>query len=597
MAEAMRNLAVLLRSSWRADRRRSLGALVATVLVPVSRSLRAVGLGVLADGIVRQDTTTALIGGAVVAGLTGANRVLDWASLTVRMRLREHTILLVDEEVIELAARAPGLDHHERPDHRDQMELLRSDRHHLVNPFMPIAWTLGALVQIGATVIVFASLHPVLALLPLAGVPALVLSLRGQDWWETAREQTAGDSRLALHLMELATRPEAGLEVRIFDLGEELTARYRAVMRRVDRCQTAVDVRRGLALAVGWALFAVAFMGAVTFVTGQVLAGSLSIGAVVLTFSLGAQINSQLAELADCGSWLSRTTRAAGRYRWLADHVADQETTLRPRRPVAAPADLRDGIRFESVSFAYPGTTTSVVTDVDLHFPAGSTVAVVGENGAGKTTLVKLLLRYYEPTRGRITVDGIDLSDIAIDEWRSRTSAAFQDFARFQLLARQSIGVGSLAHLDDSTHCRQAVDRAAATDVYRALPRGLATMLGREFDQGVELSIGQWQKIALSRAMMRTTPLLLVLDEPTASLDAPTEHRLFEHFTGAARAVAEETGAITLLISHRFSTVRSADVVVVIADGRVAESGSHDQLMRRGGRYAELYDLQAQSYR
>ncbi|HMG45254.1 MAG TPA: ABC transporter ATP-binding protein [Acidimicrobiales bacterium] len=597
MPETLANLGVMLRSSWRADRTRSIGALLATALVPVTRPLRAIGLGVMADGIVAQDSGTALRGVAIVAGLTAANRMLDWASVTVRMRLREHTILFLDEEVIELSARAPSLEHHERPEHQDQMELLRSDRHYLVNPFMPIAWSLAAVVQLVATIAVFAGLHPALGLLPLAGVPALVLGLRAEAWWEDAREQTAQDSRLGIHLMELATQPAAGKEVRIFDLGDELVDRYQELMRRIERRHAAVDVRAALTLSVAWALFAVAYMTAVGFVAGQVVDGALSVGAVVLTLSLGAQINGQLAELVDNATWFSRTSRAVSRYRWLTRYVAETEAATAPARPAAAPDTLRDGITFAGVAFAYPGTDRPVLDGVDLHLPAGSTVAIVGENGAGKTTLVKLLLRFYEPTAGRITVDGVDLADIPVDDWRVRTSGAFQDFAHLQLVARHSIGVGWLPHADDDAAVAEATTRAAAGDLHQVLPQGLATQLGREFEDGTELSIGQWQKVAVSRAMMRAAPLLLVLDEPTASLDAPTEHELFDHFTGVARVVAQETGAITVLVSHRFSTVRTADLVVVVAGNRVAETGTHEELVARpGGLYAELYGLQARSY-
>jgi ATP-binding cassette subfamily B protein len=630
VGDTLANLAVMLRSSWRADRRRSLGALATTALIPVTRPLRAIGLGIMADGIVDRDTRAAVAGGLVVAGLTGANRLLDWASVTVRMRLREHTILFLDEEVIELSARAPGLEQHERPEHQDRMELLRTDRHHLVNPFMPVAWTLAAVVQIVATVVVLASLDPRLGLLPLAGVPALVVSLRAHGWWERAREQSAEDHRLGTHLVELAVLPDAGHEVRIFDLGDELARRYQALMQGIERRHAAVDLRRGLVLSAGWAVFALAFMGAVAFVADLALRGDVTVGAVVLTLSLGAQINGQLADLADNATWFSQTARATGRYRWLSDYVAGREAALVPTRPgpLPAPERLDDGIVFEGVSFAYPGTDRIVLGDVDLRLPAGSTVAIVGENGAGKTTLIKLLLRFYEPTGGRITVDGVDLTRFAIADWRGRTSAAFQDFARFQLLVRQSIGVGHLPALvppvvpdggdgvggggldaggvgggdvdaghDADRSVARAIERAAAGDLHEVLTDGLDTMLGREFAEGLELSIGQWQKVAIARAMMRTSPLLLVLDEPTASLDAQTEHELFSHFTGAARSLARTTGAITVLVSHRFSTVRSADLVVVVAGNRVAETGTHDELMSAGGLYAELYDLQARSYR
>ena len=234
------------------------------------------------------------------------------------------------------------------------------------------------------------------------------------------------------------------------------------------------------------------------------------------------------------------------------------------------------------MSFAYPGTDALVLDHVDLHLPAGSTVAIVGENGAGKTTLAKLLLRFYEPTAGALLVDGVDIRRFEVEAWRNRVSAGFQDFARLQFLAYESVGVGSLPDIDDANAVVIALDRAAAADLPARLPSGLATQLGREFDGGVDLSTGQWQKLAVARAMMRDDPLLVVLDEPTASLDAATEHALFERFAGQARAAAARTGAITLLVSHRFSTVRMADVILVIEGGRITERGSHDELMPPG---------------
>jgi ATP-binding cassette subfamily B protein len=249
------------------------------------------------------------------------------------------------------------------------------------------------------------------------------------------------------------------------------------------------------------------------------------------------------------------------------------------------------------VSFHYPGTERPVLESVDLHLPAGSTVAIVGENGAGKTTLTKLLCRFYEPTSGTITVDGVDLRTLPIDEWRRRLAAGFQDFATLQLLARESIGVGETDKIAHDAALVGALERAAASDLQAVLPAGLDTQLGREFEGGVDLSIGQWQKVALGRAMMREQPLLLILDEPTASLDAPTEHRLFDHFAAAARSSAAASGAITILVSHRFSTVRMADLILVIADGHIVEHGSHAALVRQDGLYAELYEIQARAYR
>jgi ATP-binding cassette subfamily B protein len=240
---------------------------------------------------------------------------------------------------------------------------------------------------------------------------------------------------------------------------------------------------------------------------------------------------------------------------------------------------------------------------VSFELPAGAVVALVGENGAGKTTIVKLLTKMYEPDTGRILIDGIELSRMPADEWRSRLAGAFQDFFRFELTARQAIGLGDIGRMDDEHAIRAAASRAGAAELLENLRRGVETQLGSTWPDGVEVSFGQWQKLALARGFMRDRPLLLLLDEPTAALDAETEHGLFERYTAAARARREEgvrdcpgAGGITVLVSHRFSTVRMADVIVVLNGARIAEVGTHDDLIARGGQYAELYGIQAAAY-
>jgi ATP-binding cassette subfamily B protein len=286
------------------------------------------------------------------------------------------------------------------------------------------------------------------------------------------------------------------------------------------------------------------------------------------------------------------------RLAWLEDYAA----SVVARADLPAPSRLVQGIRLDHVSFAYPGTSRLVLDDVSLDLPAGAVVAVVGENGAGKSTLVKLLGKYYEPTSGAIFVDDRPLARISTDEWRERLAGALQDFFRFEFRARQTVGLGDVPRLEDEPAVVTAVNRAGADDVVERLTGGLETQLGPTWPGGVEVSFGQWQKLALARGFMRDHPLLLVLDEPTAALDAETEHALFERYAAAERRNGDGSGhaadgRITILVSHRFSTVRMADIIVVLDGARVAEVGSHQDLLARRGHYAELYGIQAAAYR
>ncbi len=248
------------------------------------------------------------------------------------------------------------------------------------------------------------------------------------------------------------------------------------------------------------------------------------------------------------------------------------------------------------MSFGYPAGDGIALTDVSLHLPAGQVVALIGENGAGKSTLVKLLCRLYEPTTGSISLDGVDLQRFEVTDWRDRVSAGFQDYCHYEVLVREAVGVGDIGRVDDDEAVHAGLARAGAADMVDALPAGLNTQLGTSWDEGVDLSGGQWQKLALGRAFMSERPLLLVLDEPTAALDADAEHALFERFADSARSGAAR-GQITVFVSHRFSTVRMADLIVVLDAGRVVESGTHHELMTRNGLYAELYALGRRAYR
>jgi ATP-binding cassette subfamily B protein len=392
-------------------------------------------------------------------------------------------------------------------------------------------------------------------------------------------------------LFTTATTAPPGKEVRVTRIGDRLMTDRRAAWSAGFAPVSAVRWRSAVWHMLAWAVFGAAYVGAVVFVASGLSAPA---GSVLLVLAAGARLSAYVgATVGELGFLTGFWAYGARRLAWLEDYAA----SVVARADLPAPERLAQGIRFDRVSFAYPGTDRLVLDDVNLVLPAGSVVAVVGENGAGKTTLVKLLAKLYEPTAGTILVDGADLGRIRAEDWRTRMTGAFQDFFRFEFKARHTVGVGDVPRLEEEPAVVTAVARAGANDVVVKLKAGLQTQLGPTWPGGVEVSFGQ--KLALARGFMRDHPLLLVLDEPTAALDAETEHALFERYAAASGDddAAQADGRITVLVSHRFSTVRMADLIVVLDGARVVEVGSHEELMARGGQYAELYGIQAAAYR
>jgi ATP-binding cassette, subfamily B, bacterial len=581
-----------LRLGYQAEPRLIVTAFATTVGAALPDALFAFGLALLADAVVDGDDGGIAATAGLLAGLATLTWFLKLIGDRANRRFADRCTVRIESHVAGLQASVAGIEHHERPDYLDRLAVLRDQVFTLNHLYGSLFSTTGAILRLVLTVVLLMTVHPALVLLALVAVPAVFVST-----WRAAAERAAEESaapqlRLARHLFLLGTTAPAGKELRVGGVGPRVVADRQAAWERWYDAVAPVRWASAVWQSLTWAVFGAAYVGAVVFVASGLDA---SAGEVLLVLAAGSRLSLYVGQTVQeanflRGFWLDASRRLA----WLEDYAA----AARDRADLPVPDRLEEGIRLEGVSFRYPATDRLVLDDVDLLLPAGSVVAVVGENGAGKSTLVKLLCRFYEPSAGRITVDGADLSRLPADGWRERCAGAFQDFFRFELAARHAVGVGDLPRLDDEPAVAAAVGRAGADDVVAGLPVGLETQLGPTWREGVEVSFGQWQKLALARGFMRDVPLLLVLDEPTAALDAETEHALFSRYAAAARAPeGRDTGRVTVLVSHRFSTVRMADLIVVLDGAHVVEAGSHEDLLARDGTYAELYRIQAAAYR
>jgi ATP-binding cassette subfamily B protein len=538
-----------------------------------------------ASGAVALDTVLGYVAleGLLVAAMAATQRGLSTCQSLLRAQLGQRVNEMILEKALTLELR-----HFEDSEFYDK--LTRARREASTRPLSLVMRSFG-LVQNGIALASYGTLlwqfspWAVLVLL-VAGLPSFVAEAKfSGDAFRLFRWRSP-ETRMQMYLETVLAREDHAKEVQLFGLGPLLLDRYRAIFRKVFREDRALTIRRDtwgffLGLISTAAFYAAYAWIAVSAVRGEITLGQMTM--YVLLFRQGQAAVS--ASLAAISGMYEDNLYLSTLYDYLDTPVdAPSGTAVTGSVP-------GDGVRFEGVSFTYPGATEPAVNEVSFHLQPGHSLALVGENGSGKTTLIKLLTRLYLPSAGRITLDGLDLAEWNPAALRRRVAVIFQDFARYQLKVGENIGVGDVARFDDEARWREAAELATAAPFVEELPAGYQTQLGKWFKDGRELSGGQWQKIALSRAFIREGADILVLDEPTAAMDARAEAQVFEQFRELARE------RMVILISHRFSTVRMADQILVVQGGRILERGNHDTLMQLDGLYAHLFSLQARGYR
>lgn len=573
---------------WRRSRALFLTVCICLALDTVAIAAIGICLREVVNGTIESQTTAIVVGSVGAALGYGASITFDALVFGLRINLCELVAREHYDRQIQLAAmNIEGIEHLEQTEYLDNLTALYDNTWAIGLS----AWSAVEAVALAARLLLvlglLGSISPVLLVILLTGIVPLVFEQRARTVIQAADGRRAQDKRLQRRLFEILTGGASGKEVRVAGTSTHLVRLQREAAERSERIWLRANLRAGLLNALGWSIFSASFVAGLAVVVYSAAHDPAHLGDIVLTITVGTQLRS----IVESAVRASTNTGGAGRvldpYRWLRAYQADHASTA----TAPAPAELSQGITFENVTFTYANSEHAALEDFSVTIPAGSVVAVVGEYGSGKTTIVKLLEKMYRPDSGRILIDGTDLAEIETRSWRASTSAAFQDFGRYHSTFAEGIVLGDLANPDGVAAAVEYADAQALVD---RLPHGVDTQLGRPFG-GVDLSEGQWQKLALARASMRRAPLLFVLDEPTASLDAPSEHAIFERYMRRARDIAP--GGITVIVSHRFSTVAGADLILVLESGRLVEFGSHEELLARSRTYAELYSLQQTAYR
>jgi len=581
----------------RADSVRLLRALVLMLVGYLAAPLAALALRDLTDSVLAHRTGPALVSAVLAAVALVAELMLSHFAHLDYFEVAELQQVHMRGELMDLVNGPPGIGHLDQPDFADKVALVRDGLYATTRSLEAVLQLAGLLLQTAITVVLLVTVNPWFAFLPLCAVVPVILERVAQAAAESARERTAERLRLSKHLLELATSTGSIKELRLFGAEAEVLSRQRRAWDEVTRVMWRGQLKAAACRALGQGFFALGYGGAIVIELYAALHRPGSIGDLVLVITLAVQVSVQVSGALGLLSLL----QVAGRTTDRIEELRAAAAAVRPADPALpesarAPDRLARGITLEDVSFTYPSAKQPALSGVSMHIPAGSVLALVGENGAGKSTLVKLLCGLYQPTSGRILIDGEDLAELDPGKWRSRVATLFQDFHHIELTLGESIGHGDIAHVDDAEMISAAAGRARAYQVLGAVPGGLSGYVGRSYSDGAELSGGQWQTVGLARTLMRERPLLLILDEPAAALDASAEHNLFERYASTAEHSGRSDGGITVLISHRFSTVGMAGLIAVLDHGQLAEYGTHRELMTAGGLYAELFTLQARAY-
>jgi ATP-binding cassette, subfamily B, bacterial len=559
------------------------GILPAAVAYVGSLIVDAVVAAIRGGGDPRHALELVLLEGVLVGAISAVQRGIQLCQSLLRAQLGQRVNVMILEKALTLE-----LQHFEDSEFYDK--LTRARREASTRPLSLVIRTffLGqngiSLISYGALLAHFSPWAVVVLLA--AGLPAFIAEAKfSGDAFRLFRWRSP-ETRMQIYLETVLAREDHVKEVKLFGLGARLLDRYRRIFERLYAEDRELTIRRdvwGFALGL---IGSLALYGAYAWIAVSTVRQLITVGQMTMYVALFRQGQSTVtAILTAIGGMYEDNLYLSTLYEYLETEVLQPSgTSLHGPHP-------EDGIRFEDVSFTYPEATEPALQNITLHLVPGTSVALVGENGSGKTTLIKLLTRLYAPTSGRILLDGRDLTEWDETALRERIGVIFQDFARYQLLVGENVGAGDEHYFEDEGRWRTAAEKGRASDFIATLPAGYQTQLGKWFKDGRELSGGQWQKIALSRAFMRSRADILVLDEPTAAMDAQAEAEVFEHFRQLARE------RITILISHRFSTVRMADQIVVLNSGHIIERGSHEELMRLNARYAHLFTLQARGYR